>query len=237
MSHLRAYFEKIDRIKLVLILFWIGCIASINTNSISNEVIRSLNPFNQLQLSTLDYLDYVNFLRFFFPIVIFFFLAIWFFYIKKKVFLLLLLLLIYNLYQINIPILTKNDLNIGDYQLAICSLSALLILYITACYNYQDLYKIFLYVLLIFIAFISIYFLFKMFNEFIKVKDLKYFYFSETLAELRTFNQATPRSTGIARMLLIIFYFLALGFALTSGSGVSIILIFLDVVSKVFLRL
>jgi hypothetical protein len=47
-----------------------------------------------------------------------------------------------------------------------------------------------------------------MFNEFIKVKDLKYFYFSETLAELRTFNQATPRSTGIARMLLIIFYFL-----------------------------
>jgi len=48
-----------------------------------------------------------------------------------------------------------------------------------------------------------------MFNEFIKVKDLKYFYFSETIApETRSFNQANPRSTGIARMLVIIFYFL-----------------------------
>ena len=209
MSRLTTYFEKIDKIKLVLILFWVGCIASINTNSISNEIIRYLNPVNKLQSSTLDYVDYVNFLRFFFPILIFFFLTIWLFYIKKKVFLLLLLLLIYNLYQINIPIFTNNDLNIGDYQLVICSLSALLILYITACYNYQDLYKIFLHILLIFIALISFYFLFKMFIEFINVKDLKYFYFSETIApETRSFNQANPRSTGIARMLVIIFYFL-----------------------------
>lgn len=209
MLRLTTYFKNINKIKLILILFWVGCIASINTNSIANEVIHYINSFNRVQLTTLDYIDYINFLRFFFPILILFILTIWFICIKKKIFLLLLLLLFYNLYQLIIPILKDNNLDIGDYQLVGCSISALLILYITACYNYQDLYKIFLHILLIFIALISIYFLFKIFNEFIKVKDLKYFYFSETITpESRNFNQANPRSTGIARMLIIIFYFL-----------------------------
>lgn len=74
--------------------------------------------------------------------------------------------------------------------------------------NYINFYKKILIITITFLSAISIYFVFKLFHEYLIQNTMIYLYTSSTLeAETKTALQANPRITGISRMLLILFYF------------------------------
>ena len=63
--------------------------------------------------------------------------------------------------------------------------------------------------MIVYISLISLFFYSKLIFEFINNKNLLYLYGTDTLLpESKNFEQANPRVTGLARMFLLIFYFL-----------------------------
>lgn len=192
--------------KATLIFLFLISIFSINSNSNqddANAIIHSKNLLNY------NLIQYIIIYRFFLPFFLFFFLFLWYFIIKKKNFTLISLFLLYNFWQIIILIIFKEQVNIGDFQLTICAINFLLIIYITLVKDLHSLHEIFLYILIIFISSITIFFIYKIANEFIINNDFYFFYFAKSIIpETRDFYQASIRSTGLGRMLLLIFFFL-----------------------------
>jgi hypothetical protein len=192
--------------KATLIFLFLISIFSINSNSNqddANAIIHSKNLLNY------NLIQYIIIYRFFLPFFLFFFLFLWYFIIKKKNFTLISLFLLYNFWQIIILIIFKEQVNIGDFQLTICAINFLLIIYITLVKDLHSLHEIFLYILIIFISSITIFFIYKIANEFIINNYFYFFYFAKSIIpETRDFYQASIRSTGLGRMLLLIFFFL-----------------------------
>ena len=192
--------------KSILILLFLISIFSINSNSNqddANAIIHSKNLLNY------NLIQYIIIFRFFLPFFLFFFLVLWFILIKKKNYTLISLFLFYNFWQIAILIISNRQINIGDFQLAICATNFLLIIYISLVKHLHSLHEIFLYILIIFISSITIFFIYKIAHEFIINNYFYFFYFSKSIIpETRDFYQASIRSTGLGRMLLLIFFFL-----------------------------
>jgi hypothetical protein len=192
--------------KSILILLFLISIFSINSNSNqddANAIIHSKNLLNY------NLIQYIIIFRFFLPFFLFFFLVLWFILIKKKNYTLISLFLLYNFWQIIILIISNQQINIGDFQLAICAINFLLIIYISLVKDLHSLHEIFLYILIIFISSIAIFFICKIAHEFIINNYFYFFYFSKSIIpETRDFYQASIRSTGLGRMLLLIFFFL-----------------------------
>jgi len=132
-----------------------------------------------------------------------------FFNLKKKKNILLILLILFNVWQLIITTIVRKDLEIGDYQLGICSINLLLVIYISFIKELNILFKVFFYTSLIFISLIALYFIYKIFNNFIQNNIIHYLYYSESIIpETRDFNQASIRSTGLGRILLLLTFFL-----------------------------
>jgi hypothetical protein len=189
------------KIKILLIISFVICLSSINT--IQNNLI------NFFFLKEKSFFNYLNFVRFIAPTLIIVLLSFLFSF-KKKFNKLLICFFIYGIWQVVIfTIENSNPLDhIVNYQLILNSISILLIFFLADHYNLR-LEKKLLIILIIYISLISLFFYAKFILEFFNNKNLFYFYATETLQpESENFAQTVPRVTGLARMFVIIFYFL-----------------------------
>ena len=201
-----------NQIQTSLLICWILILLSINSN------FYELNQFYKYKiLSTENILNVFNYLRFYIPFVIVFFLTILFIFIKKKFNYILFLFFIYFFYQFILIIILNYQINetikvnigerIKNYQLIASAISTLFIFYCSNALGLKSFYKNLLLILITFIVLISIFFTSQLIFEFITEKKLFYIYTSKTLApEQLTLSQATPRVTGLSRMLLLIFF-------------------------------
>ena len=190
-----------SKIKILLIISFIICLSSINT--IQNDLI------NFFYLEEKKFFNYINLFRFTAPAIIIVLLS-FFFSFKKNIDKLLLCFFFYGIWQVFIfTIGNSNPLNyIVNYQLILNSISILLIFFLAKHHNVR-LEKKILFILVIYISLISLFLYSKLILEFFNDKNLLYLYGTNTLApESKKFEQAIPRVTGLARMLLIVFYFL-----------------------------
>jgi hypothetical protein len=207
------------KIQILLIISFVICLSSINT--VQN------NLTNFFFLKEKSFFNYLNLVRFIAPTLIIVLLSFLFSF-KKKFNKLLIYFFIYGVWQIVIfTIENSNPLDyIVNYQLILNSISILLIFFLADHYNLR-LEKKLLIILIIYISLISLFFYAKFILEFFNNKNLFYFYTTETLkAESEIFAQPIPRVTGLARIFVIIFYFLFfLKFCVTNNFLKKIILI------------
>jgi len=192
--------------KNIFLLLWVLILISINSYAI--DFISSHKLDFNLNLQNIYFI--VELIRFNIPFFIFIYLACIFLFIKKKVDRFSFFFFIYAIWQLIIGnILNKEGIKINDYQITISLICVLLIFYLSYIKNYKDLYIKFLYIFIIFISCIGFYFTFNIYNEFVSTPDLFYFYVTKTLSiEDGSFGQPNPRITGLARILVIIFYFI-----------------------------
>jgi O-antigen ligase len=190
-----------------LLISWILVLVSINSTYIN---------FNNFQVAgtsnyKIDYIfNIINYLRSFIPIILFLFLSIKFFQLPKKFSLFLLSFFIFSLWQIIIFLIINKDLyQLDQYFLTNNLLLVILIFYFADLKKYDSCFKKQLFIIIIFIAAISLFYTSQLIVEFINTPHQKYLYSSNTLGpEKHDFMQATPRITGVSRMLLVLFFLL-----------------------------
>ena len=190
-----------SKIEILLTLSFAMCLSSINT--VQDDFVKFF------YLEKKNFFNYLNFFRFIAPTFIIVLLS-FFFTFNKNINKLLLYFFFYAIWQILIfTIQSPSPLNyIVNYQLILNSISILLIFLLADQYN-VELEKKILFILIVYISLISIFFYSKLIFEFIDNKNLLYLYGTDTLfPESKNFEQANPRVTGLARMFLLIFYFL-----------------------------
>ena len=192
--------------KSIFLVLWFLILVSINSYAI--DFISSYNPDFSLSLKNIYFS--IELIRFIIPFLIFIYLGCVFFFVKKKFNKFSFFFFIYAIWQLIIGnILNEQRIKINDYQITVSLICVLLIFYLSYVKNYNDLYIKFLYIFVTFISCIGFYFSINIFNEFISRPDLFYFYVTNTLGiEGGTFGQPNPRITGLARILVIIFYFI-----------------------------
>jgi hypothetical protein len=195
--------KKFSKSKITnfLILSFLICISSVNT--VQDDFVKFF------YVEEKKFFNYFNFFRFIAPTIIIFLLS-FFLTFKKNFNKLLIYFFFFGIWQIFIfTIQSSNPLNyLVNYQLILNSISILLIFLLADHYNIR-LEKKILFILIVYISTISIIFYSKLIFEFFSNKNLLYLYGTNTLLpESSTFNQATPKVTGLARMFVIIFYFL-----------------------------
>jgi len=190
-----------SKIEILLTLSFAICLSSINT--VQDDFVKFF------YLEKKNFFNYLNFFRFIAPTFIIVLLS-FFFTFNKNINKLLLYFFFYAIWQILIfTIQSPSPLNyIVNYQLILNSISILLIFLLADQYN-VELEKKILFILIVYISLISIFFYSKLIFEFIDNKNLFYLYRTDTLfPESKNFEQANPRVTGLARMFLLIFFFL-----------------------------
>jgi hypothetical protein len=130
--------------------------------------------------------------------------------LPKKFSLFLFSFFIFSLWQIIIFLIINKDLyQLDQYFLTNNLLLVILIFYFADLKNYDSFFKKQLFIIIIFIAAISLFYTSQLIVEFINTPHQKYLYNSNTLgAEKHDFMQATPRITGVSRMLLVLFFLL-----------------------------
>jgi hypothetical protein len=189
-----------SKFKVLLIISFLICISSINT--------VQADFTNFFYLEEKNFYNYLNFYRFIAPTIIIILLCS-FLTFKKNFDKLLLYFFFYGIWQIFIfTIQGKNPSGyIVNYQLIFNSVSILLIFLLADQYRVRIEKKV-LFILIGYITLISLFFYSKLVLEFFSNKNLLYLYGTNTLLpESQTFQQATPKVTGLARMFVIIFYF------------------------------
>ena len=207
----------------ILLFFWILVLLAINSTSNDLFLINNLKTLLANTHTFGDFLNnyylhknfafiWFNFFRTISVFIIFFTLIIWTLNINKKINYFIFFYFLYSSWQIIAlhinSIKTFSDNILEDYKLITFNLCILLIFFLVIHYNYRKIYNKFIYIIISFISLISIYFCWNLIVEFINSKIFN-LYGSVTLApESKTFLQATPRVTGLARMLVIIFYFI-----------------------------
>ena len=190
-----------SKIEILLTLSFAICLSSINT--VQDDFVKFF------YFEKKNFFNYLNFFRFIAPTFIIVLLS-FFFTFNKNINKLLLYFFFYAIWQILIfTIQSPSPLNyIVNYQLILNSISILLIFLLADQYN-VELEKKILFILIVYISLISIFFYSKLIFEFIDNKNLLYLYGTDTLfPESKNFEQANPRVTGLARMFLLIFFFL-----------------------------
>jgi hypothetical protein len=187
-----------------LLIFWTLVLSTLNLNSVA------LNDFNTIydKIDFKKFFTLINYAGYFLP----FFLTpiiIYNFYIIKKKNIFTLLYIFYGIWQLLIFIFLEKEINNSDnFRLIFNLLIVAVIFNIAENQNYINFYKKILIITITFLSAISIYFVFKLFHEYLSQNTMLFLYTSSTLeAETKTALQANPRITGISRMLLILFYF------------------------------
>jgi hypothetical protein len=189
-----------SKFKVLLIISFLICISSINT--------VQADFTNFFYLEEKNFYNYLNFYRFIAPTIIIILLCP-FLTFKKNSDKLLLYFFFYGIWQIFIFTIQGKSPSgyIVNYQLIFNSVSILLIFLLADHYRVRIEKKV-LFILIGYIALISLFFYSKLVLEFFSNKNLLYLYGTNTLLpESQTFQQATPKVTGLARMFVIIFYF------------------------------
>ena len=188
-----------------LLIFWTLVLSTLNLNSVA------LNDFNTIydKIDFKKFFTLVNYAGYFLP----FFLTpiiIYNFYIIKKKNIFTLLYIFYGIWQLLVFIFLEKEINNNDNFRLIFNLLIIAVIFnIAENQNYINFYKKILIITITFLSAISIYFVFKLFHEYLTQNTMLYLYTSSTLeAETKTALQANPRITGISRMLLILFYFI-----------------------------
>ena len=157
-----------------------------------------------------NFIIYLNFFRFILPFIIFPLLITFYLLFKKKFNDFIIYFFLYGLWQLIIlSIIDRNINEIGNYQLIISLLSLVLLSYFSYYFCSTVIMQKILYLNLLFISLIAFFFLIKLIPEYIHNKNSFSLYGSVTLdPSTQLFMQPKPRSTGISRILVIIFYFL-----------------------------
>jgi hypothetical protein len=212
-----SFFNK-SKLEYLLVLVWIGILFTINSISLDLINFQKKNANISLDFFFIS----INFIRFLLPFLILPILISVFFFGKKNKFnLLTIIFFLYIFWLIVVCFIkvNKENLNIqsilhhntnnflfNNIQLTFNSMSVLLIFYLGNKFNFKNFYRNILIITLIFIGIISLYFTYNLIIEKI-LFGLKYIYGTETLNPTKKIiYQASPRITGISRMLLIIFY-------------------------------
>jgi hypothetical protein len=187
----------------IVILFWVLSLLSINT--IPENFFLFIENKKKF-----DFLIYLNFFRFILPFIIFSLLITSFLLLKKKFNDFIIYFFLYGFWQLIIlTIINRNISEIGNYQLIISLLSLILLFYFSYYFCSIETIQKILYINLIFISLIALFFLSKLIPEYIQDKNLFSLYGSSSLnPNEQLLMQPRPRSTGMSRTLIIIFYFL-----------------------------
>lgn len=187
--------------KITITFFWIGCLIAINSNH--NDFLYLLSNTKKIY----SLFTYFNVVRFILPFIIFIFVILWFLTAKKKN-LFVVIFLLYGLWQIIIlNIYNKYSNNLDDYFLIVCLIASLLTIF--AAYEENKFCEILFTTIIVFITLISIYFAILFILELSNNNKIGHLYGSKTLqSESSTLSQATPKVTGLSRLLLLISYFL-----------------------------
>jgi len=189
--------------KITITFFWMGCLIAINSNH--NDFLYLLGNTKKIY----SLFTYFNAVRFVLPFIIFIFAILWFLTAKKKN-LFVLIFLLYGLWQIIIlNIYNKYSNNLDDYFLIVCLIASLLTVF--AAYEYEEnkFCEILFTTIIVFITLISIYFAILFIQELSNNNIIGHLYSSKTLqSESSTLSQATPKVTGLSRLLLLISYYL-----------------------------
>lgn len=209
-------------LKIIVLVLWAGCLLTINTN-----IVYLINFKPSIDYKLLDnILIILNSLRFFFPFLIFVIsIILIYIYNLKKISLLIILFLLYASWQALVFFyqsfyisrgyllhVSEKANSLDTYQFILSLIATVLTIHI-ASYFKNLIYRKLLIMVLIFISFISIYFSYKLVEEFFLNTDITYLYSSKTLAvESLLAFQALPRVTGVSRMLTLLFILLFLLF-------------------------
>jgi hypothetical protein len=187
----------------IIIAFWALCLFSIST------IPENFFLFFK-QEKEFNFLTYLNFFRFIIPFIVFPLLITFYLLLKKKFNEFIIYFFLYGLWQLIILLIIDRDINeIGNYQLIISLLSLVLLSYFSYYFCSKEIMQKLLYLNLLFISLIVLFFLIKLIPEYMYDKNLFSLYGSSTLDPgTQIFMQPKPRSTGISRILIIIFYFL-----------------------------
>ena len=187
----------------IIVTFWTLCLFSIST------IPENFFLFFK-QEKEFNFLTYLNFFRFILPLIIFPLLITFYLLLKKKFNEFIIYFFFYGLWQLIILLIIDRDIKeIGNYQLIISLLSLVLLSYFSYYFCSKEIMQKLLYLNLLFISLIVLFFLIKLIPEYIHNKELFSLYGSDTLnPDTQIFMQPKPRSTGISRILVIIFYFL-----------------------------
>lgn len=206
------------KLEYLLLFVWVGILFTIN--SISLDIINFHKVKSDINLDFFFIL--INYIRFLLPFIILPILVGALIFNKNYKFnLLTILFFLYIFWLIIICLIKgdKQDLNIqaithlntnnfllNSIQLTFSSISVLIIFHFANKFDYKNFSRNILIITLIFIGIISLYFTYNLIVEKI-LFGLKYIYGTETLNPIKKIiYQASPRITGISRMLLIIFY-------------------------------
>ena len=191
--------------ELALLIFWVLVLTTLNLNSVALNEINTANY--KVNLETFFIL--INYLGYFVPFFLILIIVYNFCIIKKKN-IFTSLYILYGIWQLIVFIFVEQKIsNYDNFRLIFNLIIIAVIFNVATDKNYINFYKKSLILIISFISIISIYFVFKLFYEYLSEDTMLYLYSSSTLeAETKTIHQANPRITGISRMLLILFYFI-----------------------------
>jgi len=222
---------KLLNLENILATFFFAILISINSLYIYTLDLPGIHDF-YTKFSIKNIFALFNYLRFYTPILLFPILVVILFSQRiKKPDTIIIIFIAYYCWQLFVFFISDRATDISSYslnsstvsfnsekgfiwdnlKLVACALNLLLIFWISKNIDMEKFTKKILTIALIFIGLIAIYFIYQLLGESIK-DNLKFIYGSKTLSPTGlTFEQATPRITGISRFVLI-FYFLAFGF-------------------------
>jgi hypothetical protein len=191
--------------ELALLVFWVLVLTTLNLNSVALNEINTANYKVNLEI----FFILINYLGYFVPFFLILIIVYNFCIIKKKN-IFTSLYILYGIWQLIVFIFVEQKIsNYDNFRLIFNLIIIAVIFNVATDKNYINFYKKSLILIISFISIISIYFVFKLFYEYLSEDTMLYLYSSSTLeAETKTIHQANPRITGISRMLLILFYFI-----------------------------
>jgi oligosaccharide repeat unit polymerase len=191
--------------ELTLLVFWVLVLTTLNLNSVALNEINTANYKVNLEI----FFILINYLGYFVPFFLILIIVYNFCIIKKKN-IFTSLYILYGIWQLIVFIFVEQKIsNYDNFRLIFNLIIIAVIFNVATDKNYINFYKKSLILIISFISIISIYFVFKLFYEYLSEDTMLYLYSSSTLeAETKTIHQANPRITGISRMLLILFYFI-----------------------------
>jgi len=211
----------------ILIFFWLCILFSINSVYINTIPLYDIKNISALIIEKNIFVLFNTF-RFYLPILLLpILLVIFFSHSVKKINVMLLLFFLYYLWQFIIffisgastgeyPLLkmwssnliTKYEESLNDnIYLTSSSLCILIIISIAKNLNLNQFFKKILLVSTLFIAIVSIYIVYNLLSDSIH-NNFKFIYNSQFLNSFdwKTLEQASPRITGVSRMILILYF-------------------------------